>query len=139
MNSYPNFYSQTNRLLNNGLPNTAPAPQSTTPTPPLFPQPQGNVYTINSSLEVGNIPIGLGLSVALCLNENLLYIKGMNGNNEPTLLSYTLTPFQSNTPKPSASNETEEENTLLQRLEALEKQVERLKKSKGGNLSELAD
>lgn len=31
-----------------------------------FPQPQGNVYMINNSLEVANIPMGAGLSVALC-------------------------------------------------------------------------
>ena len=34
---------------------------------PLFPQPQGNVYNINSTLEVANVPVGAGISVALCL------------------------------------------------------------------------
>lgn len=82
--------------------------------------------------------MGLGLSVALCLNENLLYIKGMNNNNEPTLLSYTLTPFQNTSSKPSASNQAEEPS-VLERLEALEKEVSTLKTSKGGSLSELID
>jgi len=42
----------------------------------MFPQPQGSVYSINSPLEIGNVPIGsTGLSVALCLNEGLMYIK----------------------------------------------------------------
>lgn len=36
---------------------------------PLFPQPQGNVYNINSTLEVANVPVSGGMSVALCLNE----------------------------------------------------------------------
>ena len=31
---------------------------------PLFPQPQGNVYNINSTLEVANVPVGAGISVA---------------------------------------------------------------------------
>ena len=34
---------------------------------PLFPQPQGNVYNINSTLEVANVPVGAGISVALCM------------------------------------------------------------------------
>lgn len=39
---------------------------------PLFPQPQGNVYSINSTLEVANVPVGAGISVALCLPENVM-------------------------------------------------------------------
>ena len=42
----------------------------------MFPQPQGSVYAINSPLELGNVPTGsTGLSVAICLAENLMYIK----------------------------------------------------------------
>ena len=42
----------------------------------MFPQPQGSVYSINSPVDIGNVPIGsTGLSLALCLNENLMYIK----------------------------------------------------------------
>jgi hypothetical protein len=36
----------------------------------MFPQPQGSVYSINTPVEVGNVPIGsTGLSVAICLPE----------------------------------------------------------------------
>jgi hypothetical protein len=42
----------------------------------MFPQPQGSVYSINSPLDLGNVPIGsTGLSVALCIPDNLMYIK----------------------------------------------------------------
>jgi hypothetical protein len=42
----------------------------------MFPQPQGSVYTINSPLDIGNVPIGsTGLSVAICIPDNLMYIK----------------------------------------------------------------
>jgi hypothetical protein len=42
----------------------------------MFPQPQGSVYAINSPLDIGNVPTGsTGLSVAICLAENLMYIK----------------------------------------------------------------
>jgi hypothetical protein len=42
----------------------------------MFPQPQGSVYAINAPIEIGNVPIGgTGLSVAICFNEQLMYIK----------------------------------------------------------------
>ena len=42
----------------------------------MFPQPQGSVYSINAPAEIGNVPIGsTGLSVAICIPENLMYIK----------------------------------------------------------------
>jgi hypothetical protein len=43
----------------------------------MFLQPQGNVYNINSTLEVANVPVGGGVSVALCIPENVMYIKTM--------------------------------------------------------------
>ena len=40
-------------------------------TPSMFMTPQGNVYVIDSPLEVANVPMGTGLSVAICPNESL--------------------------------------------------------------------
>ena len=54
-----------------------PAQVSQQSIQPLFPQPQGNVYNINSSLEVANVPVGAGISVALCMPENVMFIKTM--------------------------------------------------------------
>lgn len=59
---------------------------------PLFPQPQGNVYNINSTLEVANVPVGVGVSVALCLPENVMYIKTMQNGN-PLFYPYKIIPF----------------------------------------------
>ena len=56
----------------------------------FFPQPQGNVYMINNSMEIANIPVGGGISVALCPNEALMFIKSMQ-NGAPTLLAYSCT------------------------------------------------
>lgn len=44
-------------------------------TPSMFMTPQGNVYVIDSPLEVANVPMGTGLSVAICPNESLMYLK----------------------------------------------------------------
>lgn len=59
---------------------------------PLFPQPQGNVYNINSTLEVANVPVGAGVSVALCLPENVMYIKTMQNGN-PLFYPYKILPL----------------------------------------------
>lgn len=76
---------------------------------PLFPQPQGNVYNINSTLEVANVPVGAGVSVALCLPENVMYIKTMQNGN-PLFYPYKITPFTNEQPqqeeKPQSSSTT---------------------------------
>lgn len=59
---------------------------------PLFPQPQGNVYNINSTLEVANVPVGAGVSVALCMPENVMFIKTMQNGN-PLFYPYKIVPF----------------------------------------------
>lgn len=57
----------------------------------MFPQPQGNVYTLNNSMEIANIPVSGGISVGICPSENLMYIKAMV-NGAPSLMVYTITP-----------------------------------------------
>lgn len=56
----------------------------------FFPQPQGNLYLINNSLEVANIPAGMQLSAILCMSEGLLYLKAIQ-NGSPVFLTYKLT------------------------------------------------
>lgn len=74
---------------------------------PLFPQPQGNVYTINSTLEVANVPVGAGISVALCLQEGYMYIKTMQNGN-PLFWAYKITPYD--TSKPAQEKEIVRKN-----------------------------
>lgn len=71
---------------------------------PIFPQPSGNIYFVNNSLEVANIPIGAGMSAVLCLPENLFYIKSMQ-NGMPSLLGYKLSPLES--PATASSDNTD--------------------------------
>lgn len=102
---------------------------------PLFPQPQGNVYFINNSVEVANVPMGGGISVAICTNEGLMYIKSLQ-NGSPTFMAYNITPYIKEEPKQQETQSLEEN-----RLSKIESQIEELMKivtkQKGGNLSEL--
>lgn len=89
----------------------------------MFPQPQGSVYAINSPLDIGNVPIGsTGLSVAICLADNLMYIKSFQ-NGQPIIMSYRIVPFQKEekeAPTQSPSND------LASRLSAIEEKLNSL-------------
>ena len=83
----------------------------------MFPQPQGSVYAINSPLELGNVPTGsTGLSVAICLAENLMYIKSFQ-NGQPVIMAYRVSPFQ------KEDGKTESAPTTETRLAALEEKL----------------
>ncbi|MCI6366889.1 MAG: hypothetical protein MR911_10415 [Spirochaetia bacterium] len=114
-----------------------PAPH---PLPPMFPQPVGSVYNLNSANEVGNVPTGPSVSVGLCLNENALYIKTLQ-NGQPALLGYRLVPMegsgaiQSNS---ATTNYDEVINKLNERISKLENCLLNNQKNEnkpvGGNL-----
>ena len=98
-----------------------------------FPQPQGNVYLVNNSLEVSNIPMGAGISMVLCPSEGLMYLKTLQGG-APSLIVYSIAPYE---PKPDNSLQENQPDYGAQIAE-LRAQVEALtKKSKGGNFNEL--
>lgn len=105
-----------------------PGPQSMAPfqqIQQMFPQPQGSVYSINSPLDLGNVPIGsTGLSVAICIPDNLMYIKSFQ-SGQPIVMAYTISPFQKDekgaesVPPPTAPN-------LEARLGNLEEKLNKL-------------
>ena len=94
----------------------------------MFPQPQGSVYSINSPIDIGNVPIGsTGLSVAICLQDNLMYIKSFQ-NGQPAIMVYRISPFQKegkevppSTPAAVAANDVEARLTSLE--EKMEKSL----------------
>lgn len=84
----------------------------------FLPQPQGNVYLINSSNEITLVPVGaVGVSVAICMNEGIVYFKTMQNGN-PMLLRYKLTsldipaPQQEQGPPTNQSNNVNKEELL---------------------------
>lgn len=116
---------------------------STIPTMPqvpsaqsYFPQPQGNVFMINSSSEVNSVPISNGLSAAISLNDNTMFLKTIQNGN-PILVGYKLCPLETYSqpvekplPKaPAADNVEELLKKFEERLDAMEQS---LKKKTGG-------
>ena len=98
---------------------------------PLFPQPQGNVYNINSTLEVANVPVGAGISVALCMAENTMFIKTMQNRN-PMFYPYKTLPYANEGEQQKAPSSQDDVSSQLQscldRIAALEEQVKTKKK-----------
>lgn len=108
---------------------------------PLFPQPQGNVYNINSTLEVANVPCGAGISVALCMNEKCMYIKSLQNGN-PMFWAYKIIPYDENQ-KANEQAQTQEKPNLSEqfmkydaRFDNIENQIGEIKtamNNKGGD------
>ena len=113
--------------MNNFLPTSAATGRF---TPSMFLTPQGNVYIIDSALEVANVPMGTGVSVAICPTENLMYLK-MYQNGAPTISAYTLSPYEQQT---NNANIEKVLQNITQRLEKIEKSISSKKEDK---LSEL--
>lgn len=104
----------------------------------MFPQPQGSVYSINSPIEIGNVPIGsTGLSVALCLPENVMYIKSFQNGN-PVIMTYRIAPFSKKDDPNDANMSTAADHVTAteQRLAALEDKLNKLT-NPGGKFNDL--
>lgn len=124
------------------VPSPQPQPQQIPVQPqniqPLFPQPQGNVYNINSTLEVANVPVGAGISVALCMPESTMYIKTMQNGN-PLFYPYKIVPF-TNEKEEQQQAEVKQDNPIekltnqikqcFEKIETLESQLSKLQKKK---------
>lgn len=101
----------------------------------MFPQPQGSVYSINSPLDIGNVPIGsTGLSIALCMSEQLMYIKSFQNGN-PIVMAYRVSPFQKNSDQ-KENVEQKSDKDIMERLVLLEEKINKLTNS-GGKFDEL--
>ena len=120
--NYPNLYGQQTAAYNNYQ------------IQQMFPQPQGSVYAINTPTEIGNVPIGsTGLSVAICFNEQLMYIKSFQNGN-PVIMAYRVLPYtkeeaptQTNTSSAAAPPQDE----MGRRLEKIEAALKTLAENGG--------
>ena len=95
-----------------------------------FPQPQGNVYLVNNSLEVANVPMGAGISMVLCPSEGVMYLKTLQGG-APSLIVYSIAPYESKPESVATPDYGAEIAELKNQIESLSKKI------KGGNFNEL--
>ena len=103
----------------------------------MFPQPQGSVYSINTPVDVGNVPIGsTGLSVAICFQESLMYIKSFQNGN-PVIMAYRIAPYTKDAPVQTQASAAEEVNPLEQRLAKLEQMLLNNNTNEGGKFNGL--
>ena len=98
----------------------------------MFPQPQGSVYAINTPTEIGNVPIGsTGLSVAICFNEQLMYIKSFQNGN-PVIMAYRVLPYTREGNDTSTQNAAAQpQDDMGQRLEKIEQTLKNLTENGG--------
>ena len=103
-----------------------------------FPQPQGNIYMLGNSSEMVNVPIGSGLSAAICLRESVMYLKTLQNGN-PVILAYKLNPLEGSLEQNqsvangSITQQASVEGSLEQKILAILNEFdERLKKIEGG-------
>ena len=96
-------------------------------TQQYFPTPQGNVYFINNSLELANVPMGNNLSLAICMSEGIFYIKTLQ-NGAPTLMAYQFSAYEPKNTAPQSTTNFEE------RLKKIEEAVFPKKQTLGGKL-----
>lgn len=74
------------------------------------------------------------MSAAICLSENILYLKSFQ-NGSPAIIAYRLSAFESTT---SRDPKTEDSLTaLIQNFESRLKKLEENNTKKGGKLNEL--
>ena len=119
MNNFPNPYGQQTAAYNNYQ------------IQQMFPQPQGSVYAINTPTEIGNVPIGsTGLSVAICFNEQLMYIKSFQNGN-PVIMAYRVLPYTKEE-TPTQSKAADSSGTDLgERIGRLEQAIKSLAENGG--------
>lgn len=104
-----------------------------------FPQPQGSIYMIANANDVANVPVGAGLSAAICLRDNVMYLKTIQ-NGSPMLLGYRLAALDGNGVENAPEQNQPAADTKItailddygKRLEVLEKKLVSPTK-KGGN------
>lgn len=98
----------------------------------MFPQPQGSVYAINTPTDIGNVPIGsTGLSVAICFQDQIMYIKSFQGGS-PVIMAYRVLPYtkeDNDTPTQNAAAQPQDD--MGQRLEKIEQTLKNLTENGG--------
>lgn len=93
----------------------------------FFPMPQGNVYTIERPEEISTVPCGTGVSVALCLAKNLMYIKSIQGGS-PLYWVYKIAPATEADTQSASMTQPVQTSDINDRVARLEQKLDILLK-----------
>lgn len=93
----------------------------------FFPQPQGSIYMINTSNDISNVPVGAGLSAAICLREGIMYLKTIQ-NGSPMLLGYRLSSLEGADAKQEANQSVEIDKKIIATLKGYDERIEKIEK-----------
>lgn len=91
--------------------------------------PSGQVFMVNNSYEAANIPMGIGTTVAISLNDNIMYLKNA-ANGAQNVIAYKLTPYTEPQRQLLAATGN---NDLEKRMAAMEQQISMLVNSLNNN------
>lgn len=80
--------------------------------------PNGSVFMVNNSYEAANAPIVAGTTVAISLNDNLMYIKSSTNG----VMAYKLTPY-TEPQRPQQNAPVAAGGDLEKRMAAMEQQI----------------
>lgn len=93
----------------------------------FFPQPQGSIYMINTSNDISNVPVGAGLSAAICLREGVMYLKTIQ-NGSPMLLGYRLSSLEGGDTKQENNQPMEMDKKIIATLKGYDERIEKIEK-----------
>ena len=95
---------------------------------------------MNTANDIGNIPAGTGVSIGLCLQEGVMYVKSLQ-NGAPMLLEYKLNSNEvARQPDTSAAAADELKKiassfkSFEEKFTALESEIGKIKQKMGGKL-----
>lgn len=91
----------------------------------FFPQPQGSIYMINTSNDISNVPVGAGLSAAICLREGIMYLKTIQ-NGSPMLLGYRLSSLEGADTKQEPNQNQETDKKIIATLKGYDERIQKI-------------
>lgn len=112
--------------------NYAPMAPSQQQLQQIFPQPQGSVYSISTPSDICNVPIGsTGLSVAICFQEQIMYIKSFQ-NGSPIIMAYRIAPYSKEDPVTTSTPQKSELELLTEKIATIEQTLTKLTSNSTG-------
>jgi hypothetical protein len=80
---------------------------------------------INTSNDISNVPVGAGLSAAICLREGIMYLKTIQ-NGSPMLLGYKLSSLEGTDSKQENTQSVELDKKIIATLKGYDERIQKI-------------